>query len=100
MPTPPVAPPGGRMSTHAVVRIAGSALVAVLAVLPTLAGSGPEECTTLVAGGAATTSGGPLLWKNRDTSLLSNKVIRVDEHPYSFIALVDGDDSAGRMAWA
>lgn len=88
------------MSTHAVARIAGSALVAVLAVLPTLAGSGPEECTTLVAGGAATTSGGPLLWKNRDTSLLSNKVIRVDEHPYSFIALVDGDDSAGRMAWA
>ncbi len=64
------------------------------------AGSGSEECTTLVATGAATRSGGPLLWKNRDTNTLSNKVILVSEHPYSFLALVDADDTAGRMAWA
>jgi hypothetical protein len=62
-------------------------------------GSG-EECTTLVAGGAATPGGGPLLWKNRDTNTLSNKVIFVTEAPYSFLAVIDDDDSAGRMAWA
>jgi tetratricopeptide (TPR) repeat protein len=82
------------------IRIAVCVLVAVCAVLPGWAVSNSEECTTLVAGGAATTSGGPLIWKNRDTGTLSNKVIQVVEHPYSFIAVIDGDDSAGRMAWA
>ena len=78
-------------------------LMAVMAaglVLHLAAGSGSEECTTLVAAGAATPSGGPLLWKNRDTGTLSNKVILVSEHPYSFLALVDADDTAGRAAWA
>ena len=88
------------MRGQSIVRIVVSAWLAVCAVLPGSAGSGSEECTTLVAGGAATTSGGPLIWKNRDTGTLSNKVIQVIEHPYRFIALVDGDDSAGRMAWA
>jgi len=59
-----------------------------------------EECTTLVAAGPATSRGGPLFWKNRDTNTLSNKVMLVTEHPYSFLALVDADDSAGRAAWA
>jgi len=85
---------------QSIIRVVVCALLAVSAVLPGFAGSGSEECTTLVAGGAATTSGGPLLWKNRDTGTLSNKVIQVIEHPYSFIALIDGDDPAGRMAWA
>ncbi len=59
-----------------------------------------EECTTLVAARAATSHGGPMFWKNRDTGTLSNKVMLVTEHPYSFVALVDADDSAGRAAWA
>ena len=53
-----------------------------------------------MAAGAATSAGGPLLWKNRDTGTLSNKVILVTEQPYSFLALVDADDTAGRAAWA
>ena len=79
-----------------------SVIVLLLAglVLHLSAGTGSEECTTLVATGAATRSGGPLLWKNRDTGTLSNKVILVSEHPYSFLALIDADDTAGRMAWA
>ena len=88
------------MRAQSVIRIVACALLAVCAVLPGWAVSGSEECTTLVAGGAATPTGGPLLWKNRDTGTLSNRVIQVIEHPYSFIALTDGDDSAGRMAWA
>jgi len=76
------------------------AVIAAGLVLRLSAGSGSEECTTLVAAGAATSNGGPLLWKNRDTGTLSNKVILVTEHPYSFLALIDADDSAGRAAWA
>ncbi len=81
-------------------RIALMAVIASGLVIHLSAGSGSEECTTLVATGAATPSGGPLLWKNRDTGTLSNKVILVSEHPYSFLALVDADDTAGRAAWA
>jgi hypothetical protein len=60
----------------------------------------PQECTTLVASGAATAGRGPLLWKNRDTDQLSNKVVFVKEQPYSYLALVNADDNAARMAWA
>ncbi len=59
-----------------------------------------QECTTLVASGAATEGGGPLLWKNRDTDQVSNKVIFVKDQPYSFLALVNAEDTSGRMAWA
>jgi hypothetical protein len=60
----------------------------------------PQECTTLVASGAATADRAPLLWKNRDTDQLSNKVVFVKEQPYSFLALVNADDTSARMAWA
>lgn len=81
-------------------RVTLMAVIATGLVLHLSAGTGSEECTTLVAAGAATSSGGPLLWKNRDTGTLSNKVILVTEHPYSFLALIDADDTAGRAAWA
>ncbi len=60
-----------------------------------------EECTSLVATGTGTATGGSLLWKNRDNpSELSNKVVFVDDKPYSYLALVDGDPGNGRLAWA
>ncbi|MGE0455717.1 MAG: tetratricopeptide repeat protein [Vicinamibacteria bacterium] len=79
--------------------VAMVALSAIVSERPLGAAEG-EECTTLVAAGAATSRGGPLFWKNRDTGTLSNKVLLVAEQPYSFLALVDADDSAGRAAWA
>jgi hypothetical protein len=84
---------------NAFAKVAMAAAVIIGVGLHLDAGSGTEECTTLVAAGAATPGGGPLLWKNRDTNTLSNKVILVNEHPYSFLALIDADDSAGRAAW-
>lgn len=69
-------------------------------IIPLSAGPDSDECTTLVAAGGATTSGAPLLWKNRDTDTLSNKVVLVRDQPYSFLALVNADDEAGRSAWA
>jgi hypothetical protein len=59
-----------------------------------------NECTTIVASGAATRDGGPLLWKNRDTDVLSNKVVFVAEQPHSYLGLVNAEDTAGRMVWA
>jgi hypothetical protein len=91
---------GGIVKSKLGLRIVLMAIMAAGLVLHLSAGSGSEECTTLVATGAATPSGGPLLWKNRDTGTLSNKVILVTEHPYSFLSLIDADDSAGRAAWA
>jgi tetratricopeptide (TPR) repeat protein len=82
------------------VRIAGLTLVAAMVVLAPHWPAAAEECTTLVAAPAATSRGGPLFWKNRDTKALSNKVVLVTEQPYSFLALVDADDGAARAAWA
>ena len=60
-----------------------------------------EECTSLVATGAGTVDGASLLWKNRDNpSELSNKVVLVEDKPYNYLALVDGEPGNGRLAWA
>lgn len=85
---------------HTLGLLAALAVVSVVASDQWLDAAGGEECTTLVAAGPATKHGGPLFWKNRDTGTLSNKVLLVTEHPYSFLALVDADDTAGRAAWA
>lgn len=60
----------------------------------------PQECTTLVAAGPATVERAPLLWKNRDTDVLSNKVVLVTDQPHTFLGLVNAEDTAGRMVWA
>lgn len=60
-----------------------------------------EECTSVVATGAGTVDGGALLWKNRDNpSELSNKVVFVEDKPYNYLTLVDGDPANGHLAWA
>ena len=60
-----------------------------------------EECTSVVATGAGTVDGGSLLWKNRDNpSELSNKVVFVEDKPYNYLTLVDGDPANGHLAWA
>lgn len=60
-----------------------------------------EECTSLVATGAGTVDGAALMWKNRDNpSELSNKVVFVEDKPYNYLALVDGEPANGHVAWA
>jgi hypothetical protein len=59
-----------------------------------------EECTTAVIRPEASVSGRALLWKNRDTDVLSNKVIYVAEQPHSYIALVNNLETSGRMVYA
>lgn len=79
----------------------GLALLTLVALSAALfSATAPQECSMLVASAAATASRAPLLWKNRDTDQLSNKVVFVKDQPYSFLALVNADDTSARMAWA
>jgi hypothetical protein len=73
-------------------------LLAVMAVAPTAAGR--EECTSAVIGVKAAAGGAPILWKNRDTDKLSNKVVFVRDVPHSYLALVNADYPSGRQCYA
>ncbi|UCC74605.1 MAG: hypothetical protein JSV86_08665 [Gemmatimonadota bacterium] len=59
-----------------------------------------EACTSAVVGPAASVNGVPLLWKNRDTGTLSNKVVYVEDTPYSYLGLIDFDAPGGRHVFA
>jgi hypothetical protein len=59
-----------------------------------------EQCTSAVVGPAATADGRPILWKNRDTNQLSNKVVFVREAPHRYLALVDAPADSGRFVYA
>ncbi|HHE05138.1 MAG TPA: hypothetical protein ENL19_03645 [candidate division WOR-3 bacterium] len=73
-------------------------LVIVLTILfPLFAG---EECSTAIISGEASYNGAPLLWKNRDTGHILNKVIYVKEVPYNYIAIVNHNETSGRSVFA
>jgi hypothetical protein len=59
-----------------------------------------DECTTAVVGPRAGEDGRPLLWKNRDTDVLSNRVVFVKETPYSYLGLADLEARSGRSVFA
>ncbi|HLP58108.1 MAG TPA: hypothetical protein VK186_04725 [Candidatus Deferrimicrobium sp.] len=78
-----------------------SAVFLLLFLLPLILFSAEkkEGCTTAIINGAASLDGVPMLWKNRDTDVLSNKVIYVEEKPYSYVALVNAGETSGRWAY-
>lgn len=59
-----------------------------------------ENCTSAVISAEGSANGAPMLWKNRDTLLLSNKVVYVKETPYSYLALVNANSDSGRVCYA
>ena len=75
------------------------ALFLALALLP-MPPLPSHGCTTVVISPAAAADGRPLLWKNRDTDFLNNKILHVSESPYSYLALVNAEDRSGRWAYA
>lgn len=76
-------------------------LVSVTLFLISLAWQEPARaCTLIVASGKATVSGRPLMWKNRDTSQLLNKLMYLKGARYKFIGLIDADDAQGQEIWA
>ena len=77
--------------------LAAFALAWIVAVVPVPAGA--EECSSAVIAGAAGVDGRPILWKNRDTEHLSNKVVFVADVPHSYLGLVDTEDASGRRVY-
>ena len=65
-----------------------------------LPAAGADECTTAVVGPRVGEDGRPLLWKNRDTDVLSNRVVFVKETPYSYLGLADLEARSGRSVFA
>ncbi|BDU72163.1 carcinine hydrolase/isopenicillin-N N-acyltransferase family protein [Mesoterricola silvestris] len=66
----------------------------------TLLAQGDQDCTAAVISPAASENHRPLIWKNRDTKELSNRVVYVQEAPHSYIAVVDKDEPSGHIVWA
>ena len=62
-------------------------------------GAAADECSTAVISGAASADGRPILWKNRDTDNLLNRVVFVAEAPYSYLGVVDAADASGRRVY-
>jgi len=65
-----------------------------------LAGRALWPCTIAVISGKATPDGRPMIWKNRDTDVLNNKVLYVTSGKYPFLGLFNADDNRGENAWA
>ena len=79
------------------MRPATVASLALLVFLPlTSARTTAEECSAAVISSAAGADGRPLLWKNRDTDTLHNKVVFVAETPYAYMGVADAVDASGR----
>ena len=63
-------------------------------------GAAGSACTTAVISGKYTVDGRPLLLKNRDTGHLQNKLVFFSDGKYSYIGLVNADDSLASNVWA
>jgi hypothetical protein len=66
-------------------------------VLPANESFDPGGCTTAVISGAATASGRPLLWKNRDVSQPDQEIVYSDDGSYSYVTIANAGDSS--QAW-
>jgi len=57
------------------------------------------SCTVAVISGKYTKDGRPLLWKNRDTWAVNNKIMYFDGDKYSYMGLVNSKDAEGTSLW-
>jgi len=58
-----------------------------------------NTCTVAVISGKYTVDGRPLLWKNRDTWAVNNKIMYFDDGKYSYLGLVNSKDKTGKSVW-
>jgi len=59
-----------------------------------------NACTTAIIGVKASKLKIPMLWKNRDTSYLSNKIIFVKESPFSYLGIINAKETSGNNVYA
>ncbi len=84
----------------AIRMVAGASLVVVMAWLSGAETRDADACTSAVVAPEGSATGTPILWKNRDTSNLSNKVIYVDEEPFAYLCLANASTGSGRSCFA
>ena len=58
-----------------------------------------EACTVAVISGKYTVNGRPLLWKNRDTWAVHNKIMYFDDGKYKYQGLVNSGSKTGKSVW-
>ena len=58
-----------------------------------------NPCTIAIVSGKLTPDGRPLLWKNRDTDELNNKLMYFSGAKFDFIGLVNSPDKEGKEIW-
>lgn len=56
-------------------------------------------CTTAIVSGKATPDGRPLLFKQRDTGHLSNKLMSFSDGKYAYLGIVNAADTVGLEVW-
>ncbi|MCD6202331.1 MAG: hypothetical protein J7K46_11050 [Bacteroidales bacterium] len=56
-------------------------------------------CTSVIVSGKYTRTGRPLMWKNRDTKYINNKVVYFKNGPYSCIGVVNSVDTLNKNIW-
>ena len=73
--------------------------VAVLLLALAIVPQQTKACTTAVISGKYTKDGRPMLWKNRDTWAVNNKLMYFDDAKYPYLGLVNSRDKAGKSIW-
>jgi len=71
----------------------------IIFILVAFAANNAGACTTAVVSGKYTKDGRPLLWKNRDTCAVHNKIMQFDDGKYPYVGLVNSQDSLGKSVW-
>ncbi|MBP7496822.1 MAG: hypothetical protein KA792_04075, partial [Bacteroidales bacterium] len=59
-----------------------------------------HPCTVAIISGKVTKDGRPLLWKQRDSDSLNNKLKYFFDGNYNYIGLINSSDSQGKEIWA
>lgn len=57
------------------------------------------SCTTVIVSGQYTVDGRPLMFKQRDTPSLENKVVTFSDGKFKYVAIVNANDSTNSEVW-
>ncbi len=71
----------------------------IIAILLLFFFSSAYACTTAVISGKATKDGRPMLWKNRDTWAVNNRIVIFTDGKYKCTGLVNSKDKKGNSIW-
>jgi acyl-CoA:6-aminopenicillanic acid acyl transferase len=56
-------------------------------------------CTSAIISGSATVDGRPILWKNRDTGSIENKLVFISDSGYDFMGVANVKDADSKEIW-